>query len=60
MSKYQIGNTVYLEAETYKEAVKQFWKRMDKAGISAVVDTRDLPNCFVSEVEELACTPTSD
>lgn len=51
--KWAVQNTVYLEAETYEEAVKEFWRLMDKARIGAVTLRAKVPNCFVSEVERV-------
>lgn len=48
---WAVQNTVYLEAETYKEAVKKFWQLMEKGGIGVVMQGAELPNCFVSDVE---------
>lgn len=52
--KWAVQNTVYLEAETYEEAVKEFWRLMDKARIGVVTLRAKVPNCFVSEVERVA------
>lgn len=52
MSKYMIECAVYVEAEDYESAIETFWTLMGEANIGAVVDGSELPNCFVSEVEE--------
>ena len=49
--KWAVQNTVYLEADSYEEAIKAFWERMAKANVGSVVAMDPLPRCFVSEVE---------
>ena len=50
--KWAIENRVYLEAETYEQAVSKFWDLMEKANIGSVFNEQPSPNCFVDNVEE--------
>ena len=50
--KWSIENRVYLEAETYEQAVSKFWDLMEKANIGSVFNEQPSPNCFVDNVEE--------
>lgn len=54
--KWAVQNTIYLEADSYEEAVKAFWERMAKANVDSIVAMDPLPRCFVSEVEEVEAT----
>ena len=44
--KWSIENRVYLEAETYEQAVSKFWDLMEKANIGSVFNEQPSPNCF--------------
>lgn len=50
--KWSIENRVYLEAETYEQAVSKFWDLMEKANIGSLFNAQPTPNCFVDNVEE--------
>ena len=50
--KWSIENRVYLEAETYEQAVSKFWDLMQKANIGSLFIAQPMPNCFVDNVEE--------
>ena len=54
--KWAVQNTVYVEATSYEEAIKKFWRRMRKSKIGGVMDETELPTCFVSEVEQVNST----
>ena len=51
--KWSIENRVYLEAETYEQAVSKFWGLMEKANIGSIFNAQPTPNCFVDNVEEI-------
>ena len=50
--KWVIENRVYLEAETYEQAVSKFWGLMEKANIGSIFNEQSTPNCFVDNVEK--------
>ena len=53
VKKWAVQNTIYVEANSYGHAVKEFWALLRKAGIGGVVGRDPLPNCLASEVEQV-------
>ena len=59
LKNWGVTNTVYLEANSYEEAIKLFWEQIAKAGIGSVINQDPLPRCFVSVVDEIERASTS-